>query len=273
MKRGTPEHPKVFDLMEQLGCDRPAALGYLELLWHFTAKYAPQGDIGRFTDARIEAGIDWGGRGKPKGKLIRALVDSKWIDADAEYRLKIHDWSEHADEATKKKLVRSGLSFVEAGAKVARQNPVTDGKSSPTVADNGGLPLPEPSHILSFPTSPTKVSTPLLVAFEKCRELHDPGDGNRALGIFTGMVGRNEITEADAPLMADGMKRWLRCAAWVDQDRQYLPKGPAKEYLGSLAAWIRERAWTGKPQPCAEDVAKSREEGYWEAPEALKRVI
>jgi len=67
MKRGTPEHPKVYDLCDRLGCDRPTAVGYLELLWHITAKYTPQGDIGRYSDRRIEAALDWVGRGKPAG--------------------------------------------------------------------------------------------------------------------------------------------------------------------------------------------------------------
>ena len=59
MKRGTPDHPKVYELCELLKCDRPTAIGYLELLWHFAAKYAPQGDIGKYSDERIEAALDW----------------------------------------------------------------------------------------------------------------------------------------------------------------------------------------------------------------------
>ena len=59
MKRGTPDHPKVYDLAERLKVKRPTALGYLELLWHFTAVYAPEGDIGRYSDKRIEGAMDW----------------------------------------------------------------------------------------------------------------------------------------------------------------------------------------------------------------------
>src|SRR5215472_1622606 len=82
VKRGTPDHPKVFDLCDRLVCDRPTALGYLELLWHFTAKYAPQGNIGRFPDRRIEAALNWvTGRWKQNGQLIRALTESRWIDS------------------------------------------------------------------------------------------------------------------------------------------------------------------------------------------------
>jgi hypothetical protein len=47
MKRGTPEHPKTAHLMAALSIPRPYAVGILELLWHFTARYAPRGDVGR----------------------------------------------------------------------------------------------------------------------------------------------------------------------------------------------------------------------------------
>ena len=58
------------------------------MLWHFAAKYAPQGDIGRYSDRRIEGALDWFGRGKQLGKLIEALVVAGWIDRDAEHRLR-----------------------------------------------------------------------------------------------------------------------------------------------------------------------------------------
>ena len=49
MKRGTPDHPKVAKLASMIGLPIPWALPYtvglLEMLWHFTAKFAPRGDI------------------------------------------------------------------------------------------------------------------------------------------------------------------------------------------------------------------------------------
>ena len=141
MKRGATDHPKVFDLCERLKIRRPAAIGYLELLFHFTAKYAPQGDVGRFSDKRIEAALDWPGAA---GKLVSALCEAGWIDRDAEHRLVVHDWCDHADDSVKKRLARSGLQFVTLAAKVTGQNPVSDRKVSATQPDNGGLPEPEP---------------------------------------------------------------------------------------------------------------------------------
>jgi hypothetical protein len=85
MKRGTPKHPKLDNLCEVLNIRRPLAVGFLELLWHFTAEFAPQGDVGKYTYKRIEAAVEWGGgvsggrREKP-GALMTALCDTGWLD-------------------------------------------------------------------------------------------------------------------------------------------------------------------------------------------------
>jgi hypothetical protein len=77
MKRGTPDHPKVYALAEALGIRRPAALGHLELLFHFAAQYAPRGDAGRYPDKRIAAATGWPGKAE---KLIESLVTTGWLD-------------------------------------------------------------------------------------------------------------------------------------------------------------------------------------------------
>jgi len=53
MLRGTPEHPKAIALQKALGLSKPNVVGLLELLWHFTAAYAPAGDVGRWPDEAI----------------------------------------------------------------------------------------------------------------------------------------------------------------------------------------------------------------------------
>ena len=77
MKRGTPRNPKVLHLANLLKVKIPTAVGYLELLWHFTAEFTPQGDIGKYDDKWIEAALYWGGK---EGRLIEALVQSRWLD-------------------------------------------------------------------------------------------------------------------------------------------------------------------------------------------------
>jgi len=88
MKRGTPRHPKVAHLRELLKLTLAAAVGYLELLWHFAAEFTPQGDVGRYDDARIEAALSWPGK---RGKLVAALTEAGWIDPHGVHRLVVHD--------------------------------------------------------------------------------------------------------------------------------------------------------------------------------------
>ena len=157
LKRGTPNHPKVFDLCEELKIKRPTAIGYLELLWHFTATYAPDGDLGRFSHRRIEAAVDWTGA---SGRLVLALIKVGWLDQLGSISpsgtpqlgrnsLLVHDWQEHADQSVRKRLARSGKQFVEDTPKVTGQYPVSDRTHQSSMADSvqphaRAVPEPEP---------------------------------------------------------------------------------------------------------------------------------
>ncbi len=141
MKRGTPRSPKLLHLCELLKVRVPTAVGYLELLWHFTAEFAPQGDIGRFDDRWIEAALFWSGR---PGHLLHCLAMSGWVDVHPEWRLLTHDWHDHADDAVRKRLSRSSLQFLTFRGKVTGQSTVSDRTMSPTQVKSGSLPEPEP---------------------------------------------------------------------------------------------------------------------------------
>lgn len=109
MKRGATDHPKVFALADALALPQYAAVGIVESLYHWCARYAPRGDIGRWPDAAIARGIGW--TGEP-GALVSALVQTGWLDTpDNGPRLVLHQIAEHADEAWKKNLARNGLTF------------------------------------------------------------------------------------------------------------------------------------------------------------------
>jgi hypothetical protein len=107
--RAVDDHPKLHDLKSILSIGRGEALGYLEALWHFTGRFTPAGNIGAYSDTAIESWIEW--KGAP-GALMAALVQSKWIDANETHRLVIHDWHDHADDATKLALKRKKIGFV-----------------------------------------------------------------------------------------------------------------------------------------------------------------
>lgn len=111
MKRSTLNHPKLRPFCNATGTSRIEALGILTLLWDFTGEYAPQGNVGKFTNESIAEKCDW--PAEDADRLINALVDAGWLDADDDgHRLIVHDWEEHCEQWVKKRVYRCGLQFV-----------------------------------------------------------------------------------------------------------------------------------------------------------------
>jgi len=135
MKREAVNSTKMKKLCRLLDLPLYAASGILELIWHLTARETPQGNIGKLSDEDIALAIDWRG---DQDVLIDALVRCGWLDRDEQHRLIIHDWHEHADEAVKKKLSRSGRPFI-----LSRRVETESGRVE-TKSDDGSLPGPEP---------------------------------------------------------------------------------------------------------------------------------
>lgn len=145
MKRGTPEHIKTERLMDRLGVDLAKACGTLELLWHVAGKFARRGDIGaKLSDEEIAKRVAWSGS---PDDLIAALVEAGWLDRHSVHRLVIHDWHDHADDATKKAIERAGLTFASLDvenclAAVGKSPPALAmpslAKPSPATAARGG---------------------------------------------------------------------------------------------------------------------------------------
>lgn len=108
MIRGTPDHPKTLDLMRRLGASKPLAVGLLEMLWHFTAAYAPRGDVGRFSDEQIARAVGWDGEAPD---LVAALAAAGFLDQHRRHRFVIHDWPEWADDAVHRRLARAHERF------------------------------------------------------------------------------------------------------------------------------------------------------------------
>lgn len=144
-KRAVIEHPKFARLKSCLKCNRATALGYLECLWHFTGRFTPQGDIGKFSDEEIEAWAEWDGE---PGDLIHAFVECRWIDRDDVCRIIVHDWQDHADNATRMTLKRAQLDFTEpvpVGSTV--ETPLKQGVNSvDTESAESATVLAPPSH-------------------------------------------------------------------------------------------------------------------------------
>jgi hypothetical protein len=131
MKRETFRHPKILDLASRLGCSRPEAIGYLTLLWDFTAEYAIQGDIGKHADGAIAGACDYRGDAQT---FIQSLVESRWLDLDPDYRLLVHDWSEHCERWVKLKMEKIKKSFIESFVKRSAKPSIEPTIEQPTGA-------------------------------------------------------------------------------------------------------------------------------------------
>lgn len=107
-KRGTLTHRRTRRLASALGISPPHALGLMEALWHVTAENAPRGDIGRLANQDLADEIYWDGEADV---LIAAFVRAGVLEESEDYRLAVHGWSEHADNATRHKLTRARTTF------------------------------------------------------------------------------------------------------------------------------------------------------------------
>lgn len=143
MKRGTPEHPKTEHLAILLQIPVAQAVGHLEMLFHFTGRYSPQGDIGRWPDAMVATRCGWSDDAEP---FIAAMVEAGWIERNETHRLVVHDWPEHAEDTVRKALEARGLTFWDGSA--ARSN------HSRTPRESFASQSPPPSRAEPSPALP-----------------------------------------------------------------------------------------------------------------------
>lgn len=156
MKRTAMDHSKMKRLVRLLHLPRYAIVGILESLWHLTAREAPRGNIGKLCNEDIAAWIDWEG---DADELVKHLVTSGWLDYSNEDRLVVHDWTEHADDTTKKAMSRQK----EKEAATVQTSPDVEGQNTPALPC---LALPEPSPALPKPVLVKPPKTPEATEFE-----------------------------------------------------------------------------------------------------------
>lgn len=107
------DHPKTLDFAALLQIELPTAIGHLELLWAFTAKKAPQGNIGKWPDGAIARACFW--MGDPQ-RFIQSLLQARLIESNSEHRYIVHDWHEHAPRWVRAKLAKANLRFVSTAS-------------------------------------------------------------------------------------------------------------------------------------------------------------
>jgi hypothetical protein len=167
--RAVPEHPKFAQFKAILKQPKSQVIGWLEMMWHFTGRFTPKGDIGKYTDVQIEAWLEWNGE---PGALVDAFVQSRWIDRDSVYRLLVHDWAHHADKATKNALKRAGEDFCTPIVRTDFQKEAKNGS-----AYRLPVPVPEPVPEPEPGAGPVPEPGPVPVPEPEPKELPTPASG------------------------------------------------------------------------------------------------
>jgi hypothetical protein len=110
VKQSAHDHPKLRTLARILGIPQYAADGVFDRLIRVTSKYAPRGDIGKWTDEQIAAALDW--NDSPE-VVIAALVESGLMDPSEDGRVIVHDWPDHCEDSVHNQLARKALFFAD----------------------------------------------------------------------------------------------------------------------------------------------------------------
>ena len=138
--RGTLTHRKTRRLARETSLPLPCALGLMEALWHVTAEQAPTGAIGKLSNQDIADEMFWEG---DADSLIEAFIAAGLIDECATNRLVIHDWTSHADQATRRKVARHGLDMASQEL-VTSSTPVPESSTRVQSPGSNGVAKADP---------------------------------------------------------------------------------------------------------------------------------
>jgi len=222
MKHGTIRHPKLLALAKVLSLRPYEALGLLEALLDWTFQYAVRGDVGRFSDAEIAAGIGYAGT---PSRLVDALVVTRWLDACTQARLVVHDLAEHAPWSWRRSLQRRNVDFAVAVTPVAPESGGTK-----EVRVGGPVPPAPAPDLLTLGEPPA--ARPTALGFETFwkpypKKRHKPA----AAKAWQAIDGARHLEAIVA-----GVERWKGSDAW------------SRGFVEDPATFLRQRQWEDEPR-------------------------
>lgn len=83
------DHPKTAALGEAMGWNKFETAGRLLAFWFWCLKYAPTGDLRKFTDTALAAPVVL--NGTEAKRFVSAMVSACWLDR-SENVFRVHDW-------------------------------------------------------------------------------------------------------------------------------------------------------------------------------------
>lgn len=235
-----PDHPKTIALCERLKINRALAVGTLELLWHFTHRYAPQGDIGRWPPIAIAKAVYWDGDPET---LIEALVQERWIDRDPDRGLIVHDWSEHCDHGVHTHLAKRRLLFADGTRPYLRRFKVAvQEEIEADYAQRYGQEAVPKKAARKKKAPAVEIQGPWETFWEHYPRKDKKADAEKAWRQVV------DTPEKAATILA-GLKRWLSCDAF----------SPDRKFIATPGAWLRGRRWEDELAPPPEKTTSERE--------------
>jgi hypothetical protein len=224
----------------------PYVVGTLEMLWHWAAKFTPQGDIGKYSDKTIEDAISWSGS---SGELVRVLVEKRWLDRDSTHRLVVHDWRDHADESVRKALRRNCLEFVIADGGQCPENVETpSGKILPALPcltlPSQASPEPLPAAVRANGNGHHRKPDPDFDVWAEAAYARHPKKADK----FLSLKALHETFAGHPQLQRTFDKHHeIMCATpeWREKHGRFAPR---------LSEWIVNDGWRSPPDETRADV-------------------
>lgn len=263
-KRGIFEHPKTLMLAGALGLEPWMAVGLLEALWHWTAKYGPDGIIGGYSNQIIASGIGWH---QDADELVMKLIEHEWLDhVEGPGRLAIHDWADHIDNTTKKFLERNGKTAYKSdgqvqipanianvqtstpkngsnvqtlgpknGGDVQKNGQKTGGHVQPRARLNQTIPnLTIPNPCASVEKQETQ-RTDFDEAWAEFERTYPPGQNSGNSGSAKREFKRLYLASADLTDILNGVKRYRRfveAKGWLNS-----------QFVKGMLGWLKDERW------------------------------
>lgn len=262
--RAVPDHPKFAAFKTMLQLPKGAALGWLESVWHFTGRFTPQGNIGKYSDQQIEAWVEWDGL---PGVLVVALLECGWLDKSTEYRLIVHDWHQYADVIVHTELARRCSLFANGTLpnsgrlnqaererfKSAMGQPQVSHGSADTATKSATTPKPVPAP----DPAPEPVPEPVISEAKASSPRTDSGKADPIEEIFKAYprrVGKRAaikaITKAIQRVKSNGMPTrdaevylYRRVQAYARS-----PAGHDSEFVPYPSKWFNEGRYDDESQ-------------------------
>lgn len=157
-----PKHKKTLALARLLRVDRRCAIGLMIDLWTWGLDNADaDGRLVGLTADDLEMAMDW--PAKKSGKLVDALVQSRWLDRDGATYI-LHDWADYTSRLNEQREIKREQARVRQQRrreKLALQNGKSNAEKETCHAnvtrdkrDNNAPTVPNPTVPYNKPLTP-----------------------------------------------------------------------------------------------------------------------